>query len=935
LGQSKACTTIYEYNNLGNITKETKQANTLHSRVVQKIYDPTGIYLTEIKNPLGQSQFYSMDNLHNVPLQFTDVNGLITYYNYDGWARRVQTILPNGKEINEEFEWNPNYYFNNDFALYYHKISSSTNSKEQFVFYDALGRELRKSNDVAAGKKLIESNEYITSSGDISKKHFRDGSGNYLYGVQYTYDAFHRVTQASKLYGSNGSSSSVVSTKTYTKFGYIWKEEETIGAKTTLKHFNRRCELQEASENGMNVLTYEYNNFGKNTKVKLGNSTLIESEFDIYGNQTKLTDKNASILTYEYNAFKELTKQTNSNGGNQRFQYDVLGRKTKELLPEGTINYIYFPNGSGASTNLIKEINGYNIQNKETYSYDNFGRLIEKKQYVIGRTPPYITSFQYDNDNNIIQKTNPSTKVFDYVYDAYGNLQQIKKGTISIFSLVELTSLGQLKKYNLCTTLVYRDYDDLQRLNKIGSVNFDEEYNWDNSNNNLLSKNDLLNRIQTNYTYDNLERLIKEEVVPQNGTTYNKAVYYEDNGNIAFKDFVGEYDYHTNKHNAVKSIINAENFSPYRQDVVYSSFNKPTKITQNNNELVYNYNQNLERICATLKKGSAIQYKRYFAGDVEFTYNASGTLTHSLDYIFWNNMLVAIDLFEINPMQVPIGRGGGEPVPGINPNIAFTNNSGIWYVQLDYQKNIRAVFKTPNSAQFDMSYDAWGNYRDVANGQPLYDKPSNLPFWIYRGYTSHEYLPEFRLYNMNARIYDPHIGRFLNPDNYVQLPHSLQSYNRYSYCINNPTKYNDPSGNFFIIDDFIIGTVRGIVEFVSSGFSDWGALTTGFVQAGNCAMIYGGLFSWSSTDNFWSALGRIASRLTYELPQTLAGVIYSQAANTLGQVESVGYAYGATVVRHTVSSFMMPSIYAGVTLGSYINGGNTIRADAKDRKSVV
>jgi len=38
------------------------------------------------------------------------------------------------------------------------------------------------------------------------------------------------------------------------------------------------------------------------------------------------------------------------------------------------------------------------------------------------------------------------------------------------------------------------------------------------------------------------------------------------------------------------------------------------------------------------------------------------------------------------------------------------------------------------------------------------------------------------------------LGRFLSPDPYVQSPNYSQSYNRYSYCLNNPLKYSDPSG---------------------------------------------------------------------------------------------------------------------------------------------
>ncbi len=62
------------------------------------------------------------------------------------------------------------------------------------------------------------------------------------------------------------------------------------------------------------------------------------------------------------------------------------------------------------------------------------------------------------------------------------------------------------------------------------------------------------------------------------------------------------------------------------------------------------------------------------------------------------------------------------------------------------------------------------------------------------GFTGHEHLDKFALINMNGRVYDPVIGQFLSPDPFVQSATSPQSYNRYSYCWNNPLKYTDPSG---------------------------------------------------------------------------------------------------------------------------------------------
>lgn len=64
------------------------------------------------------------------------------------------------------------------------------------------------------------------------------------------------------------------------------------------------------------------------------------------------------------------------------------------------------------------------------------------------------------------------------------------------------------------------------------------------------------------------------------------------------------------------------------------------------------------------------------------------------------------------------------------------------------------------------------------------------------GYTGHEHLDEFGLINMNGRLYDPLLARFLSPDPYVQEMENPQNFNRYSYCLNNPLKLEAELGTF-------------------------------------------------------------------------------------------------------------------------------------------
>ena len=48
---------------------------------------------------------------------------------------------------------------------------------------------------------------------------------------------------------------------------------------------------------------------------------------------------------------------------------------------------------------------------------------------------------------------------------------------------------------------------------------------------------------------------------------------------------------------------------------------------------------------------------------------------------------------------------------------------------------------------------------------------------------------------MNARYYLPEVGRFISADTIVPDPKDPQTYNRYSYALNSPTNYTDPTGH--------------------------------------------------------------------------------------------------------------------------------------------
>ncbi len=115
------------------------------------------------------------------------------------------------------------------------------------------------------------------------------------------------------------------------------------------------------------------------------------------------------------------------------------------------------------------------------------------------------------------------------------------------------------------------------------------------------------------------------------------------------------------------------------------------------------------------------------------------------------------------------------------------------------------------------AYDAWGNPRDPDTWN-TYGFQTAWPSYIgNRGYGGHDMLEDVSMVHMGGRIYDPVTSRFLSPDPYVQSPNNLQNYNRYTYVLNNPMSYTDPSGFLFNkIADWVGDVFSGIGDALGS-----------------------------------------------------------------------------------------------------------------------
>ena len=915
-GSDLVRTTRWTYDSFGNVSSEKNAPYDATEFLGDTlVYDSAGRFVLSKTDALGHTTSYSGYNKFGMPAAVTDYRGRAKTFSYDSWGNLLQTGYADGsvKTISREWtdgSWSTGTYGHMTRSIY--AVSSTITGKpSRIVHYDALGREVHSGDQRFDGQWRWTDRQYDLD-GRLARVSLpyktatatATSPAASLWNT-YSYDSYDRVTSIAEASGRtttwsySGTSTTTVkdgisSTTTTDAAGNVISVTDAGGTITyTLRDdgqpssvtapgnvvttfsydgYGRRVGMDDPSV-GARSYSYIWNSDGSSQTTQSGPNGTITTSKDKYGRTTSVARAGEFTTTYSYDTYGKLVSESSTNGTSTTYAYDTLDRvvSVREDIPDGKWLKRDYAYGAGSNVASILYTSQTDTITTEHYSYA-YGH---NKEILL---PDSTVVFRLNFENDLGQPTWIKTGEVSrqYGYNAYG-LPTLRKMVVGAGG-----------------PLTYIQ---------------DFAYSFNAMTGNLTARSDDENGTDETLEYDSLGRLVHASTTVRRAVT-SRSFSFEDNGNLTYISSVGtiSYDDPDSPYKATSKTNPAYITTPIpRQTIAYNSCDRQVSVSQDGITATLTYNGAEDRVKMAVVDSTgtvpATLLTRYYLGgryEIDVEPGAGGGTTTTERFYLGGDAYSA-------PMVLVRACGSG----------SWT----AYNIGRDYLGSITLITTADGTPVAEYSYDPWGRMRNPAN-LTIYNVGSEPALFLSRGYTGHEFLPWFSLYNMNARLYDPLVGRFLSPDPYVQAPDFTQNFNRYSYCLNNPLKYSDESGEFYIIDSFLIGFFTGLSE---NGLG--GAFEEGFHRAWMDAKIWGGLFATNpnlSREDRWK---EFKSRFSDQLLQTIVGFNVAQAYNTFGisgGVQNVWYKDGATVLQTRDER-------TAVTLGSYIIGGNSIRPEATNK----
>lgn len=881
------------YNTIGQVTSQSVSKFTSNNQLTVTNNYNANYQLASTTDALGNTVSYTYDSYNN-PATRTDNAGTTTY-TYDAFGRVISEQLPQGTLNTTTYNWSS---INNEVC--YSVTKSSNASPTTVSVFNARNQEIRSSQQLYNDTYVHSDKEYDTY-GRLSRESLPYTTTQPTAWNTYSYDSNDRVLQNAQA-GDK--------TVTYTYSGNTVTEYN--GQNTTVKTYDTMGRLTQVTDNA-GTTSYTLHANGSPLSINVLGKT-VTFTYDTYGRRTSMSDPSHGTTSYVYDSDGNTSQVTDANGNTTQMTYDQYGRMTTKVNDEFTSTYTY-----NNTFNKLASVSSTNSTAKN-YTYDSNGRLSVSKEYATSSIW-FQQSHAYDSTGKLASTSYASNKdTLGTEYFIYSNqtLSQVNWGNTTIFQLTGVGAQGL--PTSVTTGPLYRNYTytatgkPATRVVSAGYAPFmNMSYAYSSTTGNLISRTNNLVNLTENFTYDTLDRL----------TSYGGiSVSYDNYGNITSKGDVGAYAYNrTDKPFAVTDVTlsNSTLSSLSGQTVTYTSFNRPYEIEEGDITATFTYNDSYERVRMHLTAdvpvgplgnkgmedfGSIIMTRYYLGGRYEYETSLSGwqeRLYLNGDYY---TATAVYTKEQISNLKGESDKGG---IIGPVKPIAKT----LRYIVRDHLGSITHVVSSTGSVIQVLSYDAWGRLRN-SQTNAVYAPGSEPTLVLGRGYCGHEHIQEFGLINMNARLYDPVLGRFLSPDPYVQLPDFAQNYNRYSYCMNSPLMYKDENG------EFIFTALTAIFEFGKN------LINHGFNTS---------QYDWNQTLNAWRIdMGmfrgdfiQVLNKWTWNLLPSVVGNIAAHGFNLAGAINNVSSMDGMLAL-----SGPMGERNGAFTIGHYSFGPEGYCATWKD-----
>jgi RHS repeat-associated protein len=817
-------TTSFEFNDRFGIPDNEAQSNISPSEVGNNF--KTYAFTTKVTGPapFNHTAYTQFDYYLGKPVNGEDANGVISSGAYDDDLDRATKLIVAVNHTDLKRQTSFDY---DDSAKIITTTSDQTNYNDNAVKsasrYDGLGRAIETRNYVPGGG-FIKSLHEFDAMGRIKRSynpHQTTSEDTYGY-IDSTYDELSRVKTVTTKDGSNTSTGIVMLdyTGNQTKItDQAGKKGRSIG-----DSMGRLVQVDELNTNDTVYAstTYSYDILDNLVKVTQG----VQNRYFMYDSVKRLRrafnpeqDVNTSIAlsdpltgnsqwntAYLYDNNSNLTTKTDARNITTNYTYDELNRITLEDYSGTTpdVSYLYdnLPNAIGL---LIKVSSSVSVTDYN--EFDPLGRVKKSTQITDGQT--YEMFYGYDRAGAMISQTYPSGRTVITGFDTAGRInaltgQKTGEANKTYASAFNYTSHSTIKQVTLGNTLIEQTSFNsrLQPVTiKLGSdtspaSQLQLTYTYNPTGQPALNNGNIVTqRIQSpgldvtqNYTYDHLNRLTQAE---ENGGANWRQIYDIDRfGNRAVRN-TSQMPYP----NLTPQSANANDFS---------AFDQSTNRLKQVNGYEYDAAGNLTKDPETLTNAMV-----YDAQNRLISYTKNSAMT-SYVYDGAGKRVKKIEPGNLTTLFVynALGQLVAEYTSG-NP----TSNGTSYFTQ-DPLGSTRVVTKQDGTVRARYDYLPFGEEQFYARtGVAGYGGADTTK----QKFTGKQRDNESRLDYFEARYHSGSQGRFtsVDPSNKSFILENPQTFNRYTYTLNNPLRYVDPDGQI------PVETVIDVISFAHSFYEYW------------------------------------------------------------------------------------------------------------------